>query len=31
LIEEKTSQAITTYNSLLQQEKEVSAGFHVSC
>jgi hypothetical protein len=28
LIEEKTSQAITTYNSLLQQEKEVSAGFH---
>ena len=31
LIEEKTSQAITTYNSLLHQEKEVSAGFHVSC
>ncbi len=31
LIEEKTSQAITTYNSLLQQEKEVCAGFHVSC
>jgi hypothetical protein len=31
LIEEKTSQAITTYNSLLQQEKEISAGFHVSC
>ena len=31
LIEEKTSQAITTYNSLLQQEKEVSAGFHISC
>jgi len=31
LIEEKTSQAITTYNSLLQQEKDVSAGFHVSC
>ena len=31
LIVEKTSQAITTYNSLLQQEKEVSAGFHVSC
>jgi hypothetical protein len=31
LIEEKTSKAIKTYNSLLQQEKEVSAGFHVSC
>ena len=31
LIEEKTSQAITTYNSLLRQEKKVSAGFHVSC
>lgn len=31
LIEEKTSRAITTYNSPLQQEKEVSAGFHVSC
>ena len=31
LIEEKTSQAIETYNSLLQQEKEVAAGFHVSC
>ena len=31
LIEEKTSQAITTYNSLLKQETEVSAGFHVSC
>jgi hypothetical protein len=31
LIEEKTSQAITTFNSLLQQEKDVSAGFHISC
>ena len=31
LIEEKTSKAITTYNSLLQQEIEVGAGFHLSC
>ena len=31
LIEEKTSQAITTCNRLAQQKKEVSAGFHVSC
>jgi hypothetical protein len=31
LIEEKTSQAIKTYNRLLQKEKKVSAGFHVSC
>jgi len=31
LIEEKTSIAITIYNSLLQQEKEVCAGFHISC
>ena len=31
LIEEKTSRAITTFNRLLQQEKEVCAGFHLSC
>lgn len=31
LIEEKTSQAIKTFNRLLQQGKEVSAGFHVAC
>ncbi len=31
LIEEKTTQAIKTYNRLLETGKMVSAGFHISC
>jgi hypothetical protein len=31
LIEEKTSKAVQTFNRLLKEGKDVSAGFHVSC
>ena len=31
LIEEKTVEAIETFNRLLKQGKNVSAGFHLSC
>lgn len=31
LIEEKTSEAIKTFNRLFQQGKNVCAGFHLSC
>ena len=31
LIEEKTSKAIKTFNHLFNKDKNVSAGFHLSC
>ena len=31
LIEEKTSKAVQTFNRLLKEGKDVSAGLHVSC
>lgn len=31
LIEEKTSEAVRTFNRLLKEGKNVSAGFHLSC
>lgn len=31
LIEEKTSKAVETFNRLLMEGKNVSAGFHLSC
>ena len=31
LIEEKTSEAVKTFNRLFKQGKNVSAGFHLSC
>ncbi len=31
LIEKKTSEAVEIFNGLLQQDRKVAAGFHISC
>jgi hypothetical protein len=31
LIEKKTSEAVKIFNGLLQQDRKVAAGFHISC